>query len=89
MSNKKSRIFFMCVDNVVVTGPVVPMPESGDPTDIVCQHCLVDTRKSVTGEIIEFGIYDDIHFCMVQCERCENAVVVEFTLEHLQYQTID
>ena len=88
MATRRNKLFFMYVDNVIVSGIVQEMSESGDIEDCICQECLVRTEKNVIAEIIEFGIISDIHHLAVQCRKCGNEFVVHFDLEH-EYAVIE
>lgn len=88
MASRRNKLFFMVVDNVVVSGVVQEMPESGEVEDCICQNCLTKTQKSVEAEIIEFGIISDIHHLLLMCKKCGESVVVHFDLEH-EYAVIE
>lgn len=88
MASRRNKLFFMAVDNVIVSGIVQEMPESGEIEDVICQNCLCDTKKVVEAEIIEFGIISDIHHLLLGCEKCGESVVVHFDLEH-EYAVIE
>lgn len=76
-------------DGVNVYGTVQKMPDSGDIDDCICQNCLTDTKKTVVGEVIQFGIIDDRHYLAMMCNKCKTHWVVVFTLEHNTYGAND
>lgn len=86
---KNGRIVELSASGITVSGEVITMPESGDPTDFICQECLMDTAKALTAEIIQYGVIDDIHWATVRCERCGKLHVVQYVLEHWAYGVID
>jgi len=86
---RKPSQFFISAMGVEVEGERINMPESGDPTDFICQECLVTTDKMVIGEVIQFGLIDDYHWMSVGCARCGKMHVVTFELGHWAYEMAD
>ena len=76
------------LDEQVYTAKYVEMPETGDPGDIICQECLVTTQMDTFGDIIKYGLLDDIHWTLFKCSKCDGLYVVRYTLSHEDYGAI-